>query len=552
MVALSTIVTDICLAAGLTEDQIDVTDLEEVEIEGYAVSRVMNARSALEPLRMAGLFDYVESGEVLRFQTRGKATVATIPAEALGASVDENPGPAITTRKLQDVELPRQIRLKYLSYARDFEKGEQLSPVRMGTVGVNLVDVDCPVVMTDDMAARLAEIIFRDAWASRWLHEFSLDQSYHHLEAADALEVPINGRSYRVRVLSINDTALVARRIEAVRDDDGSYTSTAVATPPTKPPQTLSRLGQTGMVLLDLPALDDAHDDPGLYLAVYNAGPGTSWSGATIHRSVDGAAYSIVATVGTEAVVGEVVSHPASGDPATWDDASAIVVDILSGTLESRTDADVLAGANALAIGVHGRWHIVQFGTATLVSPGRYSLTHLLLGRRGTEHLIDTVQVGDTVVLVSGSGIYRLPLQTSEVGAERFYRAVTSGATFSSASDQGLTGQGQALETFSPVHVDGTRDGSSNLTISWTRRDRLSQTLRDGVAVPNSETSESYEVDVLDGANVVRTLTSSTASVAYSAADQTTDFGSPQASIAVRVYQLSAIVGRGTPAEATV
>ncbi|MBX6329380.1 MAG: hypothetical protein IRY89_12480, partial [Pseudolabrys sp.] len=37
----------------------------------------------------------------------------------------------------------------------------------------------------------------------------------------------------------------------------------------------------------------------------------------------------------------------------------------------------------------------------------------------------------------------------------------------------------------------------------------------------------------------------------YTAAEQIADFGAPQASVAVRVYQLSATVGRGRPAAAT-
>jgi hypothetical protein len=45
-------------------------------------------------------------------------------------------------------------------------------------------------------------------------------------------------------------------------------------------------------------------------------------------------------------------------------------------------------------------------------------------------------------------------------------------------------------------------------------------------------------------------ITSPTAS--YSAADQTTDFGSAQSSIDVKIYQISAVVGRGYAVEATV
>jgi len=44
---------------------------------------------------------------------------------------------------------------------------------------------------------------------------------------------------------------------------------------------------------------------------------------------------------------------------------------------------------------------------------------------------------------------------------------------------------------------------------------------------------------------VVRTLAASTPAATYSAADQTTDFGGPQASLTFNVYQISAQYGRG-------
>ena len=56
----------------------------------------------------------------------------------------------------------------------------------------------------------------------------------------------------------------------------------------------------------------------------------------------------------------------------------------------------------------------------------------------------------------------------------------------------------------------------------------------------------------LNGAGqVIRTLGSSSPSVAYSAIDQTTDFGAPQGAVEVAVHQLSAAVGRGFAGRAT-
>ena len=70
--------------------------------------------------------------------------------------------------------------------------------------------------------------------------------------------------------------------------------------------------------------------------------------------------------------------------------------------------------------------------------------------------------------------------------------------------------------------------------------------------MPLGEEGERYEVDILDGANVVRTLVSTTPSVIYSSAEQTTDFGSAQAAVACRVYQLSQVWGRGEARHAVV
>ncbi|WP_156796395.1 hypothetical protein [Brevundimonas sp. BAL3] len=55
----------------------------------------------------------------------------------------------------------------------------------------------------------------------------------------------------------------------------------------------------------------------------------------------------------------------------------------------------------------------------------------------------------------------------------------------------------------------------------------------------------------MNGATVVRTLSVTTPTAIYTAAQQTADFGAPQASIAVRIYQMSATVGRGRAALAT-
>jgi SPP1 family predicted phage head-tail adaptor len=88
---------------------------------------------------------------------------------------------------------------------------------------------------------------------------------------------------------------------------------------------------------------------------------------------------------------------------------------------------------------------------------------------------------------------------------------------------------------------------TGDLALSWVRRTRIGGDSWDSVEVPLAEETERYEVDILDGPDVVRTISSSTPSLTYTAAEQTADFGAPQSSLSLRVYQLSPVFGRGTP-----
>ena len=50
----------------------------------------------------------------------------------------------------------------------------------------------------------------------------------------------------------------------------------------------------------------------------------------------------------------------------------------------------------------------------------------------------------------------------------------------------------------------------------------------------------------------MRTIEVTSPTASYNATDQTTDFGSAQSSVDVKVYQLSAVIGRGYAASATI
>lgn len=544
-VSLASIVRALCARAGLTS--VDVADLEDVFIS-YGIGAVTSARDAIAPLRSVGFFDAVENGKIVEFVKRGKPVVKTLMEEEIGAAPDgERIPPAIQIKDAQDVELPRTIRVKYIARSRNYEVGEQISPNRISTDAVNDVDVELAVTISDDLAAKIAEVLWNDRWVGRRSYESSLDRSNLDLIPSDCVYLPVEGRLERVRVDNSSDSVQLLRRVTLIRDDDGSYVSQAVAAVPDIPGSIIPIIMPTSLILMDIPALRASDDDAGVYAVAFGAATGNTWRGAIISKSISGEEWETLTTITVEGTVGELTSTAPAGITTTWDTLNEITVRLDNGTLSSRSEEDVLNGANAAAIGVDGSWEIIQFVNATLVSGTTYKLTKLLRGRRGTERFVGTRGVGDTFVMLSTGAVFRIPLENAEIGALRYYQAVSSGHLFSEGARQEFTGHGVALLPFSPVDIHHEVEDNFDLTITFKRRDRLGYEMTSGAEIPMSESSMLFIVDIYaasDLNNIVRTINATSETVTYTLAQQQQDFNS-ETPLVVKIAQVSTVVGRG-------
>ena len=95
--------------------------------------------------------------------------------------------------------------------------------------------------------------------------------------------------------------------------------------------------------------------------------------------------------------------------------------------------------------------------------------------------------------------------------------------------------------------ADGAQPGRSDDPLDPALA-RLGADSWEAAEVPLAEDSEAYAVEIRDGATVKRTLSSSTTSILYTAAQQIADWGAPLGpgnSLDIRIYQLSALIGRG-------
>jgi Putative phage tail protein/Protein of unknown function (DUF2793) len=465
-VPMAQIVTDICRRAGLRTDtatQIDVSDLTTC-VNGYIIGRQMSARDALEPLRLFGLWDAVESDAILRFVERGHALVASLTDDDLGAHDNGSEPPSkVVTSRVQEKDLPRRVRLHFANFEHDHEPSEQAAS-RVTTEAIEELDVEIAISMTPDTAAQLADIHLYAAWVGRNSYACVVDNNWLALEPTDCIEIPVDGQTERVRIVSVDYSIGGLVKIQAIRDDDGAYVSTAVANPGTPSGGVPGGAGSgpvcpTGMVILDIPRQNPSHVDAGYYVALY--GECDSWACAEVQRSNDGGlTYGRVARTDLETTVGEIVTitGPATdptlpGDSPAYDDTTFITVQLFEGTLSSITDEQIAAGQNKAAIGVDGAWVIVQFKTATLDTTDQWTLTDLIWGLDDTEHLLGTTGVGDWFVLLSDSGLLRIPETADNIGVEKQLKAVTCGQSLDDATVVNFTTWGLSYQRLCPSRV---------------------------------------------------------------------------------------------------
>jgi hypothetical protein len=384
---------------------------------------------------------------------------------------------------------------------------------------------------------------------------FRLPPSRLALDPCDVVGLVIDGRTLQMRIAQTADAD--ARTLECVRQDRETYDL-----PPGEPRlASIARpvvFGQPVVEFMDLPQLREDVPAHRPYLAA-DAAP---WPGALgVYRSPALDSFAFLTGVDGRARMGRLASVLFPGPVSLFDLGNSVLVDLTYGTLASVTDLDVLGGANAFAVeSAPGVWEVLQAATVELVSPGRYKFSRLLRGQRGTEYAMgNPAPVGARIVALDDL-IVPLPIAEAEIGLAWNWRVgpASRGVSDPTYMGQAFTPAGRGLVPFAPVNVEQPwRTGRvpGDLTIRWVRRSRdLSADSWEIGEPPLAETAEAYEVEIRDGATLKRTLSSGTTSALYSAAAQIADFGAvlgPGQSFTVRIYQLSARLGRGTPAIVT-
>lgn len=309
---------------------------------------------------------------------------------------------------------------------------------------------------------------------------------------------------------------------------------------------------------MNINMLRDQDDNAGFWTAVANSDPNASFAGATLYVSPDGTTpytktysvstdpnYTQAANFTVEATIGYATN--ALGDfhgGNVPDELNALNVKLYDGSLSSTTYAGLLAGTNAVIVGEE----IIYFRDATLQTDGSYTLTGLLRGRRGSEYAMSLHAVNDRVMFVDLTKFVRIPQVNADIGQPKLFKAVPALSSIGAVGPYSFTNEGAPLKPYSPVHLGGGKEANGDWTLNWVRRTRIDGAWRDYVEVPLGESVEAYTVEIYTDdtfTTLKRTISATSQTATYTAAQQTSDFGSGQSEVYFVVYQLSAALGPG-------
>ncbi len=543
-VSLAALVRHLCMRAGMPEARIDVTGLWGA-LEGYAIGALESPRASITTLSRHFGFDAVETEGMIRFVMRGRASIISIAHDDLVAARE---GDLLELTRAQETELPQALKWQVARADEDYDAA-LVEARRIAVDTTRIASESFPMAVPPEEAERRCRRALMEAWTGRETAAFRLPPSRLALDPADVVTLAHDERHVPLRLVSIADAE--ARGIEAVRQDREAHDL-----PPGSPrPSSLSKavvFGAPEAVLLDLPQLTE--DQPAHRPLI--AGHAVPWPGEmAVFRSPSSDGFELLTTFGRRARIGALVSDFYAGPTSRFDLGNSLQIDLLMGTLESITDLTLFGGANVLAIeSAPGTWEIVQASAAELIAPGRYRLSRLLRGQRGTEAAMANPAPAGARVVVLDEALASLPIAEADLGLPWNWRV---GPASRSVSDEtyvaaSFTPVGVGLRPFSVAHVQQPwrrPRTPGDLTIRWTRRSRaLSADSWGAVEVPLTEELEAYEVEILDGSTVKRVLSAPTTSAIYTAAQQTTDWGAPFGpgdTLTVRISQLSALIGRG-------
>lgn len=582
-VSIGAVIRNFMARAGYDSTEYEIAaGLDAATIWGFNDNTGRSTRELLQDLAQIRPMIVNEIEGKLRFRLVDQTNVATIPKADVRAYDGQSEPPAWIAEvvTLEDLALPKSLHITY----QDIDRG--LNPTtsiftREITESNTIVEfavqaVDSAEAMRNSVLNGISVLM-----SSKRTFKVSVPLKYVVLEPGDVITIPISEtRTAKVRIsqatlganniVELECALFIDTSLGIVHTDQFTRFDTDTAVGATI----------TDLHLLDIPYLTDeaeknaaGEEDDGIYIAMSSRD--TGWPGANLYvdrltttteeafgvvSQASGAPdWELVANTSIPVAIGALVLLPDG-------QASALVQDVASEMVISfqTPGADFITISDAVAISTQDNVFLVgaeliQAQTVSLLNTvdglRTYQFTDLWRGLQGTEWAIGTLAAGDTAVHMDPAGLQRVDLENDAlIGLGVGFRAVTMGSDLTAVATTILTYDAASRKPWAPSIEDIIRDEIGNLTFTLMQRNRYGSLWTPAAFESDPQ---DFEIDILaiggGSPDVVRTIVlTDTTAVSYTAAQQTTDFGSPLvASVTIKAFQLNSAGRRGFAREET-
>lgn len=188
-VPVADIVKNLLDRVGVSEYELDVSDLSALSLRGYTVNGVKSLRTIFADLSQVFTFDIVESNGKIVYKARGENSIVTIPQHHLAPYED---GYLIETHE-NELGRTRKINLTYRDIFREYDQNVQsvfFSKYNDATFDDDMaIDVSIPVVLDSTTAKKLAEVLLYAKIVGEQTYQGVLRPQYAYLDPGDVITI---------------------------------------------------------------------------------------------------------------------------------------------------------------------------------------------------------------------------------------------------------------------------------------------------------------------------------------------------------------------------
>lgn len=377
VVDLKTVVRDLCIKAGMVDDDIDVSELSGI-VYGMIIDDNQSARDVIKTLQQVYQFDVFESDGKIKFISNNKKVINIEYENVLDPNVRLNDIDYGNSKSPISIEfgdkdlIPSKVSINYIGKDFEVKKHESIPGEPRNT---RFLDIDLPIVLADDDIGKVATNIMQNKLDDKNKYEFQIPAEIwfeQNISPGDLINIA--GNQVKIKRIDINSNNVV--KLTATTD------STKIKFEPGVTPILSDKDVYKTLPITHI----EAFKIPGKKALGIAAGGYGKWFGCNVEYDLYSKEKKIRTAsmkINTKSVLGSVESFSQQQfkEHFTIDRNSQFVVRLDSGKIFSINEEEMFTSDKNLAMIGN---EIVKFSDAKLQSDGTYIISNMLRCLYGT------------------------------------------------------------------------------------------------------------------------------------------------------------------------